>query len=738
MNNQSDAKNMSTPILWEFVVKHEVPEQNQVIREKEGVTYCESCQFVNGKKQGKTVIRSNNGKVVFRGMYQNNELNGNFSFYNEDGILLRSGTAQNNLAIKLDIPTNQNQNQNQNDVQSNASDLSSTCSGSNIVVITSYPEKKSAPSNPINKTKTSLIPVQLPVCPVKEVKIESSQSPHSFQWPTWKPIHFNPISSFKKMDKLARMILMIVFSILLSIMDVWLSFHFMFDRDGFICCMIAVTIISCSSFSSLFFSEKPHIQLLIPFGIHCFIAGCIAYGYSLVILWKQSFVWFWITVIASCVMLCTVLIIYYYNKRDDQSPPQHLIIALLAGLGIAAFDIGIAALLGIPLTLNGLIGITSIVVYGMCILYLRSMREQVTLQMTLLCSFLLSTISQVVCIWVYGMETSLQVCVITVVSIVSIGTIGVLITPTLFLPYEKSKWIWVIPVLLVFLTYQLVVFYIMTGITYGYDNHLVISNCYMNYHFPWSQHRDTTSIEYADGCCSKSFFYSVPVLANLSQITFGNDVFGNVRKLHLKSLNALETIYFGDRAFAHLKQITVGEHSLNSPGLTVLNISSITSLESVAIQSYSLNYARIFSLPTSSTLKSIVIEDYSLLSLEHHNMNNRAILTWKRSLHSLSTLSSIPERISHLYVASHSCNEKNNNTILQLQFPWLKELHVGADALNNILTLDLKSLSDLSVFEVDEQSLLSLTSVLEGNVTQDISIRIHFSSMPMITAMYVT
>ena len=131
----------------------------------------------------------------------------------------------------------------------------------------------------------------------------------------------------------------------------------------------------------------------------------------------------------------------------------------------------------------------------------------------------------------------------------------------------------------------------------------------MNYHFPWSQHRDATSIEYADGCCSNTFFYSIPVLANLSQITFGDDVFGHVKKLHLNSLNALEEIHFGDRAFGRLKQITVEKHTLNSPGFTMLNMSSITSLESVTIQSYSMNHVQTLLFPTSVSLQSIIIED---------------------------------------------------------------------------------------------------------------------------------
>ena len=733
MSYHSVMENQPVPVLREYVVKFEFPELNQVIREKDGAIYCERCHFVNCKKQGATVICNNKGVVIFRGVYKNNALNGVFTFYNEDGEILRSGTAQNGLVIQSSAPANQNPNS----VQSDANALTSTYSGSNIVVITNSPVESSSQHKIKSNSQNGLKPAQPPIYQPKLEEKEPNQPPRVHHCPKLICTYSNPFSRFTKMEKRGNMICTIVLSLLLLVLDVWLLLHHMLGRDGFICCMFVVVIITYCSFSSLFLSEKDYIQPLIPLGIHLFIAGWIVYGYSLASLWKQSFAWFWVMVIASCILLCSALLIYYYKKRDNQSTAQHNIAVVLVGLGIAIGDIGITALFGIPLLFNGLISMTSIIVYGICLLYLRVKREEITLNTSLLYSFLFSILCQAMCMWIYGMEISIQVRIISIVSIASIVTIGILITPTLFLPYEKYKWLWVITILLVYLAYRLVVFYVLTGITYGDTSHIIISNCYMNYHYPWTQHRDVTSIEYADGCCAHAFFYSIPTLANLTRISFGNDVFGNVKRLQISSWNTLEAIHFGDRAFSHLKQLSIDEHSLNSKGLTMLNISSITSLESIKIQSYSLNYVRTLVLPTSAALQSIVIEDYSLLSLEHHNMNNHAILIWKRSLHSLDTLSSIPDEITHLYVAAHSCNEKNNMTTVRLRFPWLIELHIGADALNTISVLDIKSLSCLYALIVEEQSLLSLVSIVEGDIKQDMVIRIHSSSMPMITTKYV-
>ena len=249
-----------------------------------------------------------------------------------------------------------------------------------------------------------------------------------------------------------------------------------------------------------------------------------------------------------------------------------------------------------------------------------------------------------------------------------------------------------------------------------------------------------------DDSCNESLSEEEEVLnlsrfVNARSILIGSNALMNVRKVMARGLLNLESLEIGSGSLLNVREfeidvgsvvrwsyvirdsvtldmvpyvvsdLVIADNCCNEVNLTCLNLTRFVNLRSIRIGSNSLNHVRSVLTEGLIHLESLIVGERSLMNAEEIEMKNHLDVEWIYEANSMTSVLNAPSVISKLMISDDCCNEVNFTSLDLTRFVNLKSLVIGENSLNHVKNVTTSAISELTLIEVGENSLIQVNEV---------------------------
>ena len=106
---------------------------------------------------------------------------------------------------------------------------------------------------------------------------------------------------------------------------------------------------------------------------------------------------------------------------------------------------------------------------------------------------------------------------------------------------------------------------------------------------------------------------------NLHTVRFGERSLPSIKTIYLRNLHDLHVFDISSTALRGVEKLVIYSNSLNSPALTHLELSALTTLQSITVGSHSLTGVKVLKATGLSNLHSFVIQEGSLMKAKEYH-----------------------------------------------------------------------------------------------------------------------